>query len=174
MVDQYIHPAPGERLLDVGCGYGDLAMHMPETTYVGVDLNGYYIRHARAHRPGNAEFLLGDVTELSVEQLGVFDCAVAIGVLHHLDDEAVTSTLAALSKMVDRRGRFVAAEPAWDPIQRTTARMLAALDRGRFVRDAAHYERLIAPWFPNLSIETRQDLFWFPYTHCMIEARLES
>jgi 2-polyprenyl-3-methyl-5-hydroxy-6-metoxy-1,4-benzoquinol methylase len=174
MVDEYVHPVPGERILDVGCGYGDLAMHVSAAEYVGIDINERYIRYAQSRGPRNTEFVLGSVTDLSEEKLGRFDCGVAIGVLHHLDDDAVTTMLAALSKMIQGDGRFIAAEPVWDPAQRTTARVLAALDRGRFVREASAYEHLITPWFPNTSVEIRHDLFWFPYTHCMIEARLES
>ena len=67
-------------------------------------------------------------------------------------------------------GRFVAAEPVWEPTQRTTARVLAALDRGRFVREQLRYEELLSPWFSHIECEIRHDLFWFPYTHCMITA----
>ena len=173
MVAGYVLPEAEDRILDVGCGYGDLATHVPLVRYVGIDMNKRYIAHAQKSALPNAKYSLGDVASLPVESLGRFDCAVAIGVLHHLDDSAVTDMIQALSKVVEPSGRFIAAEPVWDPEQRTTARVLAALDRGRFVRDSDGYERLIRPWFPNVSMEIRNDLFWFPYTHCMIRATLQ-
>lgn len=170
MVAEYIHPGRAETILDVGCGYGDLARYVAPARYVGIDNNARYIEHAQRHSPDNGTFILGDLGTLSDHGLGHFDCAVAIGVLHHLDDEVVTRMMKTVSELVEPSGRFICAEPVWDPAQRTTARVLAALDRGRFVRDADGYRRMIEPWFPDVSIEIRNDLFWFPYTHCMVTA----
>lgn len=172
MADQYIRPEAGERILDVGCGYGDLARCLPDVTYVGVDANEHYIEFARRNPFNGADFVVGDVTELSEERYGRFDCAVLIGVLHHLSDNDATSTLKAISGILNPQGRLVAAEPVWDPSQRTTARVLAALDRGRYVREQARYSELVSPWFAKTVSEVRHDLFWFPYTHCMISATL--
>jgi 2-polyprenyl-3-methyl-5-hydroxy-6-metoxy-1,4-benzoquinol methylase len=172
MATQYVKPQPGERILDVGCGYGDLSNHLQDAKYVGIDFNERYIAFANRHHGTNGEFVLGNVNDLSIKSLGRFDTAVAIGVLHHLPDSDATSMLRALSEMLVPSGRFVAAEPVWDPTQRTTARVLAALDRGRFVREESRYVELLSPWFPHVECEIRHDLFWFPYTHCMITASL--
>lgn len=173
MATQYVKPTSGERILDVGCGYGDLAQHLPGVEYVGVDSNKLYIDFAKRQHAARGDFLLGDVATLQVVDLGRFDAAVAIGVLHHLPDSVVSTMLRSLSKMLAPSGRFIAAEPVWDPDQRTTARVLAALDRGRFVREEQRYVDLLAPWFPKVECEIRHDLFWFPYTHCMITATVE-
>lgn len=170
MAAQYVKPSPGERILDVGCGYGDLSTHLPDVKYVGIDSNEGYIDFAKREHGRHGEFLLGDVSNLPADSLGTFDAAVAIGVLHHLPDAAATSMLRSLSEILAPSGRFVAAEPVWDPDQQTTARVLAALDRGRFVREEQRYVDLLSPWFPKVECETRHDLFWFPYTHCMITA----
>ncbi len=173
IADQYIRPQPGERVLDVGCGYGDLALYLPNVTYVGVDVNERYIDFAQRNNTGEAEFVTADVTELSQEQYGRFDCATLIGVLHHMSDSDVTRTLKAVSGMLNPHGRLLAAEPVWEPSQPTTARVLAALDRGRYVREQTRYEELVSPWFAKTVSEIRHDLFWFPYTHCMISATLD-
>jgi 2-polyprenyl-3-methyl-5-hydroxy-6-metoxy-1,4-benzoquinol methylase len=170
MADQYVQPTVGERILDIGCGYGDLARCLPGVTYLGIDVNEDYIEFARRQPVDGAEFVVGDVTQLSAERYGRFDCAVLIGVLHHLSDSDATSTLKAISEMLDPLGRLVAAEPVWDPSQRTTARVLAALDRGRYVREQARYIELVSPWFATTVSEVRHDLFWFPYSHCMVTA----
>jgi 2-polyprenyl-3-methyl-5-hydroxy-6-metoxy-1,4-benzoquinol methylase len=171
MAAQYVRPRAGERVLDVGCGYGDLSRHLPDVKYVGIDFNERYISYANRQHTASGEFVLGDVTDLSPEKLGTFDTAVAIGVLHHLSDADATDMLRSVSKMLNSPGRFIAAEPVWEPNQRTTARVLAALDRGRFVREQSRYKDLIAPWFSQVECEIRHDLFWFPYTHCMIDAQ---
>jgi 2-polyprenyl-3-methyl-5-hydroxy-6-metoxy-1,4-benzoquinol methylase len=172
MTTQYVRPQPGERILDVGCGYGDLASHLPEVKYVGIDSNEKYIACAKRLQDAHGKFIVADVTDLSVETLGKFDVGIAIGVLHHLSDADATSMLRSVSKMLHSRGRFIAAEPVWDPGQRTTARVLAALDRGRFVREQSRYEELLSPWFSQVTCQIRHDLFWFPYTHCMMTATI--
>jgi 2-polyprenyl-3-methyl-5-hydroxy-6-metoxy-1,4-benzoquinol methylase len=172
MTDQYIQPQSGERILDVGCGYGDLSRCLRDVSYVGVDSNEDYIEFAQRDPVRGAVFVVGDVTELSEERYGRFDCAVLIGVLHHLSDNDATRTLKAITEILDPAGRLVAAEPVWEPSQRTTARVLAALDRGRYVREQERYNELVSRWFAKTVSEVRHDLFWFPYTHCMISATL--
>ena len=114
MATQYVKASAGERILDVGCGYGDLSIHLPGVDYVGIDSNENYIDVANRHYSGSGKFLLGDVTSLSADTLEQIDVAVAIGVLHHLPDSSVTSMLQALSGMLVPSGRFIAAEPVWD------------------------------------------------------------
>ena len=81
-----------------------------------------------------------------------------------------SALLKALPGLLKPDGRFLAAEPVFHPEQRTTARVLAALDRGRFVRDQLGYEGLVAPWFKDVTSEVRHDLYWFPYSHCVVQA----
>jgi 2-polyprenyl-3-methyl-5-hydroxy-6-metoxy-1,4-benzoquinol methylase len=173
MADLFVTASPGERVLDVGCGYGDLARYLTDVEYVGVDISERYIEFARRQEVTGATYVVGDVTELSEERFGGFDCAVMIGVLHHLSDAEATTTLKAMSSMLKASGRMVAIEPVWDPDQRTTARVLAALDRGRYVRDQIRYEALVSPWYSRTSSEVRHDLFWFPYSHCIVRAALD-
>jgi ubiquinone/menaquinone biosynthesis C-methylase UbiE len=174
IVDQYVQARPGESIIDVGCGYGDLARCLKDVKYVGIDLNPSYIEFARRHNSvPHAEFLVGDASRLSDHDLGTFDCAVLVGVLPRLSDDQATSTLRAVSEMLQSNGRLVAAETVFDPSQRTTARILAALDRGRYVRDRVRYEQLVSPWFGKTVTELRHDLFWYPYTHCMILATID-
>jgi 2-polyprenyl-3-methyl-5-hydroxy-6-metoxy-1,4-benzoquinol methylase len=174
MVVQYVKPSPGERILDVGCGYGDLFDHLFDVDYVGIDLNNKYISYAGRHHKAGAEFMLGDISDLPTDELGRFDAVVAIGVLHHLTDSDATCMLRSVANMLNPQGRFIAAEPVWESTQRTTARVLAALDRGRYVREELRYRELLEPWFSNVECDIRHDLFWFPYTHCMIRATLEA
>jgi 2-polyprenyl-3-methyl-5-hydroxy-6-metoxy-1,4-benzoquinol methylase len=170
IADQYIQAQPGQRLLDVGCGYGDLSEHLPGVDYVGIDLNEDYIAYARRSCRDGTRFEVASVTNLKKEDFGAFDCAVAIGVLHHVKDCDAISLFRALPDVLKPGGRFVTVEPVWDPEQRTTARVLAALDRGRFVRSQDAYEQLVSSWFNTTTSEIRHDMFWFPYTHCIITA----
>ncbi len=75
-------PRPGDRALDVGCGFGDTTVRLaelvgPEGEAVGVDAAERFVavarREAAEARTANARFLVADVQELEVD--GCFDYA---------------------------------------------------------------------------------------------------
>jgi cyclopropane fatty-acyl-phospholipid synthase-like methyltransferase len=172
LADEYFHVTPGERLLDVGCGTGDLARVVPGVVYVGVDHNAAYLggREMVDASPASPTFINADLNSLSLVDIGEFDIAVAVGVLHHLDDDVATTLIGAVREKLRGGGRFVTIDPAFHPDQRATARVLMALDRGRYVRHPSDYQRLIASGFDSMVMSIRHDLNPFPYTHCIIEA----
>lgn len=169
---EYLDARPGRRILDVGCGFGDMVEYVKGADYVGVDLSQEYIDHAKANHGDKGQFVLANLTDLPELGLDGFDVAVAVGVLHHLTNDEATAMLAALPAVLKPGGKFIAVEPVWHPEQKTTARVLAALDRGRYVRDEAQYTSLVDQHFDSVTTTIRTDLFWFPYTHCIIEAQI--
>jgi 2-polyprenyl-3-methyl-5-hydroxy-6-metoxy-1,4-benzoquinol methylase len=172
IADQYIRVPPGGRVLDVGCGNGDLAKFVPaDSEYVGVDHNASYIASA-TRGPGqrSVRFVDADVSDLAQLDIGRFDVIVALGVVHHLDDTAAAQLVEAAHELLAANGRLVLIDPAFHPDQRATARVLMALDRGRFVRHPGDYERLAASAFDKVTVTVRHDLNPFPYPHCIVEA----
>jgi 2-polyprenyl-3-methyl-5-hydroxy-6-metoxy-1,4-benzoquinol methylase len=173
VVQSYIRPTPGLDLLDIGCGNGRLLPFLPGVNYVGIDHNASYIETARAtHDSSHARFLCGDLGEFPPDEVGPFDVVVSIGVLHHLDDDTVTSALAAAAKRLRPNGRLITMDPCFEPTQRSIARVLMALDRGKFVRHPADYLRLIAPHVGRIEATTLDDVYAFPYTHLVTESRV--
>jgi cyclopropane fatty-acyl-phospholipid synthase-like methyltransferase len=172
LVREHFRVLAGERLLDVGCGTGDLARLVPGVEYVGVDHNAAYIggRDIAGVSAANPTFINADVATLSSLDIGEFDIAVAVGVLHHVDDDVATMLIRAVREKLSPGGRFVTIDPVFHPDQRATARVLMALDRGRYVRHPADYQRLIASGFDEMTVVIRGDLNPFPYTHCIVEA----
>src|SRR3954452_3473447 len=75
-------PAPGDRVLDIGCGFGDTTQRIAGLVgdsgeAVGVDAAERFIETARAEAAeagvGNARFLVGDVQSIGFE--GVYEMA---------------------------------------------------------------------------------------------------
>ncbi|HEX3561360.1 MAG TPA: methyltransferase domain-containing protein [Solirubrobacterales bacterium] len=75
-------PKPGDRVLDIGCGFGDATQQLaaligPEGEAVGVDVAEPFVQasieEAREAGVRNVEFLTGDVQVM--EFPGTFDCA---------------------------------------------------------------------------------------------------
>lgn len=170
IVEEYLQPREGEAILDVGCGVGDIVHYMGDATYIGVDQNPGYITTARRKSGDRGMFINVSVEDLPQLDLTNFDKVIIVGVLHHLDDKIVADLMAALPAIMRPGAQLVVAENAWTPTQRTTARLLIALDRGRNVRSVDGYERLIEPHFDEVHSVLRHDLLRFPYTYVITRA----
>jgi SAM-dependent methyltransferase len=78
--------APGRRVLDVGCGLGDLATFLPpDVDYLGVDIAAGMVETARSLHP-ERRFETGHLLEPSFAP-GPFDVVVASGIFAKRDHE---------------------------------------------------------------------------------------
>ncbi len=78
--------APGARVLDVGCGGGQLTRELPPSVQVvGLDVSERMLDLARQGRPGG-RYLLHSYAQPLPAGLGVFDVAVAAGCLDFCHD----------------------------------------------------------------------------------------
>ena len=106
-------PAPGARVLDVGCGNGRLAATLTREAagiaVTGVDSCPALIDHARARRIPGADWIVADVLSDPDAALppGPFDRVCAFGLLHHVPGLALRRALiAALARRVAPGGRL--------------------------------------------------------------------
>ena len=75
--------SPGQRVLEIGCGNGDLLAAMKPSHGVGIDFSGEILRTARERHP-HLEFMQQDAHELAVE--GPFDVVIVSEVVNDLWD----------------------------------------------------------------------------------------
>jgi SAM-dependent methyltransferase len=170
---EYLRAVPGERLLDLGCGPGDVLAHLPSLDYLGVDVSAAYIAAARERYGTRATFRRRDLRDLDGRELGDerFDAVISIGVLHHLDDDEASGMLRLAGRALASPGRLVTLDPAIDAGQPRLARWLIGRDRGRSVRSASAYAALAGPYFGSVRTTVRHDLARVPYTHVIMECR---
>lgn len=79
---------PGERLLDVGCGNGNvinLLMKQRQGTYYGVDLSPAMIDEAKKRLPANVVLEIADVVHLPFED-DFFDGLICNASFHHYQE----------------------------------------------------------------------------------------
>ena len=94
---EWLDPRPGERILDVGCGTGQLAAGVAETgaKVIGLDASDAMIDQARRNYPG-LEFVTGDVRTMTYSR--EFDAVYSNAALHWVReaDTAARAMAAAL------------------------------------------------------------------------------
>ena len=98
-------PQPGERILDAGCGTGQLTAEIARASgdALGIDSSPTMIERARKNFPG-VRFEVADVTALAYRE--EFDAVFSNAVLHWVRDAG--SAAAAISRALKPGGRFVA------------------------------------------------------------------
>ncbi len=111
---------PGAKVLDLGCGTGDLLAALRPSKGVGVDFSEKRIARAAEAHP-EFQFFVGDVENLEAlapELSGPFDYIVLSDTIGYLDD--VEETLKGLHRLCNGETRIVIAYYShfWEPVLR--------------------------------------------------------
>lgn len=171
LVNQYVRPVAGNRILDIGCGPGDILDHLPQVDYFGFDFNQSYIESAKARYGHRGQFFCQRVSEAQVflEQPGTFDIVLAVGILHHLDDDEAVQLFDIAKRALKNGGRLVTYDGCYVDDQSRAAKYLLSKDRGQFVRNEKGYTNLAKSRFDKVIVAIRDDLLNIPYTHIIME-----
>ena len=107
----------GARVLELGCGIGDLLAALKPSVGVGVDFSPAMLEQARSRHP-HLQFVLGDIEDPSVIRglIGPFDYIVVSDAIGALDD--CEATLASLQPLCHRETRLIVSyySHLWEPI----------------------------------------------------------
>lgn len=168
-VHDFVRPVVGERVLDVGCGTAAILTCLPAVDYCGYDISQAYIEKARKRFGERGRFVAALLSEHSLDRERPFDLVLAIGLLHHLDDDEARQLLRLCRAAIARTGRLVTLDPCFDSSQSSLARWIISHDRGQNVRSLDGYCRLASDSFAMTSAHLRNDLLRIPYTHAILE-----
>ncbi len=150
-VREHIRPQRGQRVLDIGCGTGDMLLLFPEVEYHGWDPSAAYINKAKQRNIANSHFHCGELTQANLEQHAYFDIVHSSGVLHHVDDPTAGKLIRTAFAALKPAGKFFTLDGCYHPGQSTLARIVLSADRGKYVRNEESYRRLAAEVFPTIN-----------------------
>jgi ubiquinone/menaquinone biosynthesis C-methylase UbiE len=168
-IKQYVKPFEGVKLIDVGCGTGNIIEYLPEhIDYKGYDISAAYIDSANKKYGHRASFAVGNAAESINEPDHSYDIAMMVGVLHHLDDSTISRTLANISRILKPGGRFVSIDGVFVSGQSWLARQILKADRGEFVREKDQYLQLVKPHFTQVDHTILHNLLRIPYSHIIM------
>jgi trans-aconitate methyltransferase len=100
----WLQPKEGERILDVGCGTGELTNELSKSgaTIVGIDASEQMIKKAK-EQFANIQFFVKDATDFSFGE--PFDAAFSNATLHWINDQL--KALQCIYNSLKAGGRFV-------------------------------------------------------------------
>jgi SAM-dependent methyltransferase len=162
--------APGERLLEVGCGPGANLVHLRRRLGAAAQLFGAELSAARARfaaRAAAARCACADAARLPFAD-GAFSALLIRDLLHHVPDRA--AVLAEAARVLGPGGRLTLIEPnRYSPIIFAAAAAERA-ERGMLASTAARARgEAAAAGFTGLRVEVRQP---FPLARVLLHHRL--
>jgi len=169
LVTEVIKPEPEASILDIGCGPADIAAFLPSTVkYTGFDISHQYIAAAKARFGNRGNFICAPVNSFSV--VNSFDIVIAIGVLHHLEDDEAIRLCSLANLALKPGGRFITMDGCSEDNLHPIATWMLKHDRGDFIRTKDDYIKIASHNFPDIQAEIVRDMLKVPYSHCIMQA----
>lgn len=167
-VKDFVRPHAGICVLDMGCGPADILAHLTDADYWGFDVSEAYIEQAKKRYGLKGKFYCQELMVSDIQKIPAFDIVLAVGLLHHLDDEAAVNVMRLAYDALKPGGRLITLDPCLETGQNLIARFLISVDRGKNVRNKVEYATLASTVFTPPRVEVRHKS-WIPYTHCFME-----
>lgn len=169
--DEVLKPDNVQNVLDFGCGIGYHSLEFPNSNYFGIEPIEGCIEKANAMHSGDRRtFLLGDHTALMEVPSSSYELIIAIGVLHHIDDEVASEFIKESYRILRPGGRLTTLDPVFHEEQSRLSKWIVGRDRGEWVRNVYDYQQIFNQNFSGvLSTRIFANLLRMPYDHVHLE-----
>ncbi|WP_294074155.1 class I SAM-dependent methyltransferase [Winogradskyella sp.] len=160
---------PGQKILDIGCGPGDILDFMPNVEYTGIDQDSNYIAQAKKKYGSRGQFKCVSVNEIDTIETNEFDIVISAGVLHHLNDQQCNNLFNIAKKALKNNGRFISFDGVYTKNQNKIAKYFLKKDRGQYIRTQSEYEELAKTHFASVNSTIDETYFYIPYTSIIMD-----
>jgi cyclopropane fatty-acyl-phospholipid synthase-like methyltransferase len=170
LIENRVRAKPGDKVIDIGCGSAPTLQWLPAVEYIGLDINPDCIALAQRTYGSRGTFIVG--TPQSVRDHPRFkgaDIVIAVGVLHHLDDEEAEQCIRFAYDVLKTEGRFICHEACWTPNQGAISKYIMSTDRGRNIRTEQQYRQLAAKAFKRVDTWVDMKPMRIPYVTVVLE-----
>lgn len=154
----------GDKLLDIGCGPGDILDFLPEVDYTGLDMDEKYIERAKKKYSHRGDFFCQGVDDLQLNLSNNYDKVICTGVLHHLDYNQCIKLMQYAKDALKTNGVFISFDGVFIENQNKIAKYFLKKDRGQFIRTTPEYLKLAKEIFNNVDYTIDESYFKIPYT----------
>lgn len=170
--NEILKPDQITNVLDFGCGIGYHSELFKSAHYLGIEpLEACIAVANRRYASSRVEFELGDHLSMKALPDNSFDLVIAIGVLHHIDNEIFGEFIQEAFRILTPGARFTSFDPVFHSEQSKISEWVVKQDRGGWVRTEADYMGVIGRTFQGV-VETKiySNLLRIPYDHIAIHA----
>lgn len=171
IVANHIKEFKGKKILDIGCGTANMLSYLADSEYIGFDMYEPYIEYAKKKFGNKGKFFSQSVSEATLQEYNNFDIVIAIGILHHLNDEEAIKLFEIGQKALKSGGKLITLDPCYTDEQSNLARWLISKDRGKAIRTKDEYNILAKKVFTHVEPYIYNNLINIPYTHILLECK---
>lgn len=169
LVNEYIKPQPGVRILDIGCGTADIVNFIPDgVKYVGFDINSRYIKYAQNRYRDKVELHCKRINEADAASFNEFDYVLSVGVVHHIGDQEAIKLFQLGSQLLKKGGKMITCDPTFNDSDNFFAKFMTNNDRGEHVRIINNYKKLADEVFNSVKAEIRKDMLNVAQSECVM------
>lgn len=172
LVNEYIKPQQGQKILELGCGAGNVYAVFPEKNlrYLGVDNSENYIHHAKKKFPEQS-FICADVTkDFAVDEIS--DTVFAEAIISALPDNQLVEMFKLLKNICDDHTKIVFSDMNYRDSASKFQCFLMKHERNQFIRSKSEYVKLLTEFFNIDKISVIKHPYRIPYEKIIFECHL--
>lgn len=158
------HIKKNYNVIDVGSGLSTILEGLPKINYYGYDINSSHIKHAKKkYSKKNYHFYCKIFSKNEISKLPRFDCALLLGIVHHLNDKEFLEIIRLIASSLKKNGKILILDNVITSKQNFISRFLIKSDKGDNIRNLNQFKLILSKYFSKIQYKINHQIF-IPYT----------
>jgi len=159
-----VHIKKDFNVIDVGSGLSTIIEGLPSINYYGYDINRAHIKYAKKkYFKKNFHFYCKRLTKNEILGLPKFDCALLLGIVHHLNDNEFKTMISLIKKSLKKNGKILILDNVITQKQNFISKFLIKRDKGDNIRNLNQFKLILNKYFSKIKYKINHQRF-IPYT----------